>query len=95
MMRMTSLQKKADYVSRMKGKLWTRLNVSGVAPLEIWRVLGYCDPIRGYFSHGPISIEVVAFEVVIPGQERQRFVRLKDAKEYAMTFLKTRKAAKK
>lgn len=95
-MRMTSLQKKADYVSRMKAKAWTRLNVSGVAPLEIWRVLGYCDPVRGYFSHGPISIEVVAFEVVIPDEDyRQRFVRLKDAKWYATQVLKTRKAGVK
>ena len=93
-MRKTSLQKKADYVSRMKGKLWSRLNVSGIAPLEIWRVLGYCDPVRGY-RHGG-SIEVVAFEVVIPDEDyRQRFVRLKDAKWYATQVLKTRKAANK
>lgn len=91
-MRMTSLEKKTDYVSRMKGRVWTRLKAIGIAPLEIYRVAGTCDPVRGY-RHGPMSIKVVAFEVVIPDEEyRARFVRLKDAKWYASQVLQTRKA---
>lgn len=91
-MRLTTLQKHADRVSRMKGKIWTRLKVIGVAPLEIYRVVGTCDPVRGY-RHGSMSIKVVAFEVVIPDEGyRQRFVRLKDAKWCANQILETRKA---
>lgn len=91
-MRMTTLEKKADYVSRMKGKIWTRLKVIGIAPLEIYRVVGTCNPVRGY-RHGSMSIKVVAFEVVIPDEGYSpRFARLKDAKGYASQVLQTRKA---
>jgi hypothetical protein len=83
-MRKTALQKKADYAARMKPRTWESLNVAGIEPYRIVRVTGVCDPIRGY-SHGPLWVEVVAFEVVDEaGGFVQRFTRLKDAKQWAI-----------
>lgn len=71
----------------MKAERWARVNVRGINPYAIDRVVGTYTvefdrtgrslPISEYYT-----VEVVAYDVRIPGGGTRRFSRLKDAKDF-------------
>ena len=73
----------------MKGERWSRVNVRGINPYTIDRVVGtYAVEFDRTGRSLPISeyytVEVVAYDVRIPGGETRRFSRLKDAKVFVV-----------
>ena len=73
----------------MKAERWSRVNVRGINPYTIDRVVGtYAVEFDRTGRSLPISeyytVEVVAYDVRIPGGETRRFSRLKDAKVFVV-----------
>lgn len=77
-------------LSHFKGKAWMELVVDGIAPYRIWRVTGQRDRrVRGWsgwrrLEHDLPPIRQILFFVCKDTLDPiQRFVRLKDAREFA------------
>lgn len=73
------LTKSESRARRMKVEHWSRVNVRGITPYSIDRVLGHCTELVGW---GGYTVDVKAYDVRCPDGSTFRFARLKDAKTF-------------